>query len=171
MTATSTPELVARYRRIALHHGACPTCIDRAPETYGCPDCQNTGWNGGNPFETIATLTAELDAALALAETSRGKALEEAAKDERMWWFLHVLDGCGGWAYSNDEPGEWVAAFCGDYEPLDTFNRAADEGLTTVSFNDMTETSIVRLTDAGRTILAKHARSLAEASDRAPRDG
>jgi hypothetical protein len=38
-----------RYREMLLSIGVCPSCIDRAPEPFGCSDCLNTGWEGGAP--------------------------------------------------------------------------------------------------------------------------
>jgi hypothetical protein len=79
----------------------------------------------------------------------------QAVPDERLWWFLHVLDACGKrGTHANDEPGEWVAAFCGDVEPKDTFNRACDLKLAGCSHNTMDETSRVWITDAGKAWLA-----------------
>src|SRR5690606_25128635 len=37
------------WQSVAQHAGVCMTCAIRAPETYGCTDCLNTGWDGGSP--------------------------------------------------------------------------------------------------------------------------
>ena len=46
--------------------GICMSCLYGSPEPYGCTDCLNTGWDGGDPHEQIRILearVAELEAA------------------------------------------------------------------------------------------------------------
>ena len=48
-----------RYRSALRWAGICMTCLDGAPEPYGCTDCLNTGYAEGNPFDQIKALEAE----------------------------------------------------------------------------------------------------------------
>ena len=60
-----------RYRSALRWAGICMTCLDGAPEPYGCTDCLNTGYAEGNPFDQIKALEAEnkrLKAALGTAQ-------------------------------------------------------------------------------------------------------
>lgn len=37
------------WKEVAQKAGVCMTCALGAPDTFGCTDCLNTGWNGGSP--------------------------------------------------------------------------------------------------------------------------
>lgn len=37
------------YKAACEAAGVCMSCVIRAPESFGCWDCQNTGWEGGAP--------------------------------------------------------------------------------------------------------------------------
>lgn len=37
------------YKLACERAGVCMTCVVQAPEPYGCTDCLNTGWDGGQP--------------------------------------------------------------------------------------------------------------------------
>lgn len=39
------------WKKACKRAGVCMSCAIRAPETYGCTDCLNTGWDGGSPIE------------------------------------------------------------------------------------------------------------------------
>ncbi|MFD1330728.1 hypothetical protein ACFQ4O_01805 [Methylopila musalis] len=74
---------------------------------------------------------------------------------ERVHLMLSIMASAGGWAHASDEPGEWIAHFCGDGEP-DTLNLAADAGLIDVSHDSLFDTSMARLSAAGRQFLSTH---------------
>ena len=52
------------YKYACKRAGICMTCVLKAPEPYGCTDCLNTGFTGGDPI-------AERDAAIVRAEAAR----------------------------------------------------------------------------------------------------
>jgi hypothetical protein len=75
--------------------------------------------------------------------------------DPRLWWLLHILDASGGIASANDDPREWIAAFCHENEGRDpdTFNIAANRGYIRVTHDVDTSNSVARITEAGRRAL------------------
>ena len=48
------------YKLACERAGVCMTCVIQAPETYGCPDCINTGYIQGDPYERIKQLEAQI---------------------------------------------------------------------------------------------------------------
>lgn len=38
------------YKKRCEQIGVCMTCVIQAPDTWGCSDCLNTGWQQGVPF-------------------------------------------------------------------------------------------------------------------------
>ncbi|MBD7992882.1 Lar family restriction alleviation protein [Ochrobactrum sp. Sa2BUA5] len=79
----------------AKNSGVCMTCLTGSPDTYGCSDCLNTGWDGGCPpnspediktlfsgmisdFSKIKSRAEALETQLAAAR----KALRNIAEDE-----------------------------------------------------------------------------------------
>lgn len=74
----------------------------------------------------------------------------------RMFWFLSILKAVGGSTSANDEPHEWIGAFCSEHEGRDpdTFNIAADAGYTHVTHDTFLDSSTAYLTDKGRAHLA-----------------
>ena len=57
------------YKRACQSAGVCMSCVLRAPEPYGCTDCLNTGFDGGDPREQIKAV----EAALARYQSERAK--------------------------------------------------------------------------------------------------
>ena len=55
------------YKSACRSAGVCMSCVLRAPEPYGCTDCLNTGWDGGDPREQINFVEAQRDEARASA--------------------------------------------------------------------------------------------------------
>ncbi|TGR74479.1 hypothetical protein EN836_33305 [Mesorhizobium sp. M1C.F.Ca.ET.193.01.1.1] len=49
------------YKLACERAGVCMSCVVQAPETYGCPDCMNTGWQQGDPYERIKQLEEAVD--------------------------------------------------------------------------------------------------------------
>lgn len=50
--ADAVRELMAQakaWKEACRKAGVCMSCATGAPETFGCIDCLNTGWNGGSP--------------------------------------------------------------------------------------------------------------------------
>lgn len=93
----------------------------------------------------------------------RGEAVRVAVEDEHLFWFLYVLNACGKHGAScADDPWEWVGAFCGDFEPTDTFNRAVEMKLAGWSHNSDTDEALTWITDAGKEWLADRARLRAD---------
>lgn len=62
------------YKLACERAGVCMSCVIQAPETYGCPDCMNTGWQQGDPYERIKQL-----------ETEKGPAIEKAFVAGSQW--------------------------------------------------------------------------------------
>lgn len=82
----------------------------------------------------------------------------EDARDERLWWFLTILNGMGGKSDAGDYAGNWLNTFCNDRpSDPDTFNLALNLKLTESSHDSDTDESRVWLTDAGKTWLAASA--------------
>jgi hypothetical protein len=79
---------------------------------------------------------------------------EWVAREEALKWFLKMIVSAEGFVSSYDGGGDATNVFCGDFEPTDTWNWAEERGLTTTSFDSMSETSTARITDAGRAYLA-----------------
>jgi len=104
-------------------------------------------------------LAAIYSAREALRRAGLGPIIVAPLLDERMFWFLSVLQAAGGDAPASDDPGEWVAAFCDDREPTDTYNLAEDLGFTRTTHDNRSDNSTVRLTDLGREALALDSRS------------
>lgn len=50
----------SQYREALRRGGCCMTCLDVQPASYGCSDCLNTGWAGGDPYEQIKALEATI---------------------------------------------------------------------------------------------------------------
>ncbi|RWI48376.1 MAG: hypothetical protein EOR34_10770 [Mesorhizobium sp.] len=53
------------YKLACERAGVCMSCVVQAPETYGCPDCMNTGWQQGDPYERIKQLEGSAEPPLA----------------------------------------------------------------------------------------------------------
>lgn len=53
---------IARLKASCKSAGLCMTCLLGAPDTFGCTDCLNTGWDGGNPHARAERAEAELAA-------------------------------------------------------------------------------------------------------------
>ncbi len=51
---------IATLRAAARSAGLCMTCIIQAPDTFGCTDCLNTGWDGGDPRQRATAAEAAL---------------------------------------------------------------------------------------------------------------
>jgi hypothetical protein len=87
--------------------------------------------------------------------TAIKKALEGVTPDrvERLWWFLHIISKSAGSTDATDDKWNWINAFCHDFED-DTFNRAADLGFISVSFDSIMETSTAKMTPAGNAFIA-----------------
>ena len=50
LIAAALAEFAADARReTAKSYGACMSCLDGAPDPYGCTDCLGTGYDGGAP--------------------------------------------------------------------------------------------------------------------------
>jgi hypothetical protein len=56
------------YKLACEKAGVCMTCVIQPPETYGCSDCMNTGWQQGDPYERIKQLEAVVKRTLTWAE-------------------------------------------------------------------------------------------------------
>lgn len=87
--------------------------------------------------------------------TAIKKALEGVTPDrvERLWWFLHIISKSAGSTDATHDKWNWINAFCHDFED-DTFNRAADLGFISVSFDSIMETSTAKMTPAGNAFIA-----------------
>lgn len=75
------------YRDACKSAGVCMTCVLGAPDTFGCTDCLNTGWEGGAPAGFAPA-----------AEITRLRA-EVARKDEALDRFASLAknyEGCSG---------------------------------------------------------------------------
>lgn len=95
----------------------------------------------------------------ALRRVGLGPIVVAPLLDERMFWYLSILQGAGGFASASDCPGEWVSAFCDDRSPIDTYNLAEELGYTQTAHDNCFDSSIVHLTDLGREALALDSRS------------
>lgn len=79
------------YKLACERAGVCMSCVIQAPETYGCPDCLNTGWISGDPYEHIKQLEAPITTELGpdgkeWAKTSAGFDHVEAVKPRADGW-------------------------------------------------------------------------------------
>jgi hypothetical protein len=52
-----------QYKLACKQAGVCMTCAVSAPDTFGCSDCLNTGWEQGDPHEQIKLVEAERNTA------------------------------------------------------------------------------------------------------------
>jgi hypothetical protein len=110
-------------------------------------------------YESLGDLFAALSRLEASQPASSGSEVAAAQSgDQRLWWFLTILDKSSGQASADDCRWNWINAFCDDRgNDTDTFNLARDQNLTRVTHDSDTDSGNVYLTDAGRAWLAVHA--------------
>lgn len=89
------------YRSACKHAGVCMTCVLGAPDTFGCTDCLNTGWDGGDPHAQLAAAEAKaarletaLRRAIALAEVmltnDPNETISDAGHTLLEWWMAEL---------------------------------------------------------------------------------
>lgn len=94
---------------------------------------------------------AELEAAL----RTPSREPEGGAVDERLKWFLKVIEGAGGEVCSTESRHNPINVFCEDRDKGDdTFNISEAAGYTQTSHDTSFDTSTTRITDKGRAYLA-----------------
>lgn len=80
---------------------------------------------------------------------------EGGAVDERLKWFLKVIEGAGGEVCSTESRHNPINVFCEDRDNGDdTFNISEAAGYTQTSHDTSFDTSTTRITDKGRAYLA-----------------
>lgn len=85
-----------RYRKACNAAGVCMSCIDGAPENFGCWDCQNTGWSGGDPHARATAAEAaraEAVAALTVFAEMGDRILAEAPPEAMYFIAMQSVDG------------------------------------------------------------------------------
>lgn len=84
-------------------------------------------------------------------------------KDERLFWFLCILNSMGGTSDASDGMYDWYQTFCGDRgNDDDTFNLALAKGYTRVTHNHDWDTSTVHLKDEGLAYVVRHMRCVSD---------
>lgn len=79
-----------------------------------------------------------------------------AERDDRLWWFLKIIEGAGGNTNASDGSWNWINSFCEDRgNDTDTFNIASGNKLISVSHDSDTDHSEAYITDAGRKYVAE----------------
>ncbi len=81
------------FKAACASAGVCMTCVLRAPDTFGCSDCLNTGWSQGDPYAQIETLKIKLDQTrdLGMAYSANAKAAE-AERDAALAVLLRIAE-------------------------------------------------------------------------------
>ncbi len=81
------------FKAACASAGVCMTCVLRAPDTFGCSDCLNTGWSQGDPYAQIETLKIKLDQTrdLGMAYSADAKAAE-AERDAALAVLLRIAE-------------------------------------------------------------------------------
>lgn len=74
--------------------------------------------------------------------------------DERLKWFLKVIEGAGGEVCSTEHRQNPINVFCDDRDGDDTFNISEAAGYTQTSHDTSFDTSTTRITDKGRAYLS-----------------
>lgn len=123
----------------------------------------------------LAMLAARPEAGAAIHQPSYAAGYEQGAFDasqeepvavpvseERLKWFLTILESVGGKSDASDAKWCWTNAFCDDVpNPTDTFNRAIELGFTTTSHDSDSDASMVYLAARGRSALTRFTAALA----------
>ena len=118
------------YKYACKRAGICMTCVLKAPEPYGCTDCLNTGFTGGDPIaERDAAIAAkdaagvEIERLSGVIERDRTKTAESIARLRtivagRSW----LGEGRGNLAWDDDQYQEefrcMIEEFMAALDPL-----------------------------------------------------